>query len=196
MSGWAQREAERKEDEANEMDDLITEVRELRAELAAAKEAIEDIERTLEIAEIPKYGSIGDRIPWNERVELLSDDRDALCADNARLRKALETRSRAAEGGGVGMDQDRLIEDVKRTAEYFRAEAAELRRRVAALERELVEARKDGARLDHLIDRKLLSCDVFEDAAEMCIKAGCEDPDNDRRWVRAAIDRSEEEGRC
>lgn len=58
------------------------------------------------------------------------------------------------------------------------------------------EAGKDSARLDHLIDRKLLSCDVFEDAAEMCIKAGCEDPDNDRRWVRAAIDRSEEEGRC
>lgn len=54
----------------------------------------------------------------------------------------------------------------------------------------------DSARLDHLIDRKLLSCDVFEDAAEICIKAGCEDPHNDRRWVRAAIDRSEKEGRC
>ena len=35
----------------------------LRAELAAAKEAIEDVERTLEMAEIPKYGSSGDRIP-------------------------------------------------------------------------------------------------------------------------------------
>lgn len=35
MSGWAQREAERKEDEANEMDELITEVRELHTKLSA-----------------------------------------------------------------------------------------------------------------------------------------------------------------
>jgi cell division protein FtsB len=51
MSGWAQREAERKEDEANEMDELITENRELTAErdqLAAHVERLEKVLRQVE----------------------------------------------------------------------------------------------------------------------------------------------------
>lgn len=50
MSGWAQREAERKEDEANEMDELITENRELTAErdqLAAHVERLREALRKI-----------------------------------------------------------------------------------------------------------------------------------------------------
>lgn len=81
------------------------------------------------------------------------------------------------------MDQDRLLEDVKRTAEYFRAEAAELRRRVAALERELAEARRDRARLRWYFDPANAGKVIFLELR--CINSGrswtCDE------WI-AAID--------
>lgn len=120
---------------------------------------------------------------------------DALARQNAALRAALEVFGNgsvieAIEREDFSVMKERIV-DWFGPSDFKKAKSA-----LALTPPAGGEAGKDSARLDHLIDRKLLSCDVFEDAAEMCIKAGCEDPDNDRRWVRAAIDRSEEEGRC
>lgn len=97
MSGWAQREAERKEDEANEMDELITEVRELRAELAAAKERGDGLylglRQTLEaLGGVAQPGVSEAFLILGVPGEAAAIKRvnTALAADNERLRKALE----------------------------------------------------------------------------------------------------------
>jgi len=78
-----------------------------------------------------------------------------------------------------------------RHAHNFLRAAAALDR-VAALERELAEARKDGARLAHIIEESnkgngWLTAEVWDKAAALC-PLDAKEADKVQKWVRAAID--------
>jgi hypothetical protein len=68
--------------------------------------------------------------------------------------------------------------------------------RVAVLERELAEARKDSARLSHIIDqanatRDWLQDHVWDSAAELC-SLDYDEADDVQKWVRVVIDKDME----
>ena len=123
MSGWAQREAERKEDEANEMDELITEVRELSAKLAAAKERGDGLylglRQTLEaLGGVAQPGVSEAFLILGVPGEAAAIKRlnNTLAADNERLRKALEEIGKQLDacktfvvGGCMGQTTDNIM---------------------------------------------------------------------------------------
>jgi hypothetical protein len=79
----------------------------------------------------------------------------------------------------------------ERHAHNFRR-AADALDRLAALERELSEARKDGARLEYIIEESnkgngWLTSDVWDKAAALC-PIDPKEADYVQKWVRAAID--------
>lgn len=92
MSGWLQREAERKEDEANEMDELITENRKLSAERDQLRNALAaHVERLVGAVELAEcyMKTLRHELARNNATFDGSEDQAEVDGDLAKVRSAL-----------------------------------------------------------------------------------------------------------